>query len=513
MDVLSAMLEPSTYPHPVSPVRHIETHISHIYLTGEFAYKLKKPLQNPFLDYRTLAARKKYCERELALNRRFAPDLYLDVVAVAREGTGWNLDGRGEIVEYAVKMREFPQAALLLTQLKSGHLGSEQVRSLGAELARIHQSAPRLADLGLPFGSPAAVARDSRDNITALRELLPSAKLALVDSLGAQIEQQSANLASALGRRREEGFVRECHGDLHLGNLIWYAGRVQLFDGIEFNESFRWIDVMSDLGFVLMDLEEHGERGLANLLLNVYLEGCGDFDGLRVLGYFKVYRAMVRAKVAALRAAQQPEAERVAAWGEVDNYLACAAAELNARKPRLVLTHGVSGSGKTYQTEPLLEVPGVIRIRSDVERKRMEGLQPGARAASRPGEGLYTASRKGVVYERLAELAEIGLAAGWNVILDATFLEEKNRQDLLGVARRLGVRAQILHFEATESVLRARLEERGRRGGDASDAGWEVLQAQLRACQPLSPDEVGLCTTVSRLTKELSIPAHDVEQA
>ena len=504
MDVLAAMAQPSTYPHPVGPIRHLETHISHVYLTGDFAYKLKKPLQNPFLDYRTLEARKRYCNQELDLNRRFAPDLYLEVVAIARDRAGWNLEGRGEVCEYAVRMREFSQDALLLTQLRAGLLSEKQMRSLGAELARIHQAAPRLGELASPFGTAAQVAQDSLDNVTALQHLVPAGMRELVETLAGRIDRQGQCLKQVIADRRAAGLVRECHGDLHLGNLIWHAGRVQLFDGIEFNEAFRWIDVMSDLAFVLMDLEEHQQAGLANLLLNVYLEESGDFDGLRVLTFYKVYRAMVRAKVAALRAGQQVAGEQQRCWEEVGTYLDYAKSALELRCPSLVMTHGVSGSGKTYQTEPLLHQPGVIRIRSDVERKRMEELNGAARVACKPGEGLYSAANKNAVYEHLRQLAEVVLRAGWTVVLDATFLLAENRLPFFQLATQLHVPIKILHFEAAEKVLRARLQERGQRGDDASDAGWDVLQAQLRAYQPLSTSELAVCTTVERLQHELA---------
>jgi predicted kinase len=253
-----------------------------------------------------------------------------------------------------------------------------------------------------------------------------------------------------------------------------------------------------------MDLEEHQQAGLANLLLNVYLEESGDFDGLRVLTFYKVYRAMVRAKVAALRAGQQVAGEQQRCWEEVGTYLDYAKSALELRCPSLVMTHGVSGSGKTYQTEPLLHQPGVIRIRSDVERKRMEELNGAARVACKPGEGLYSAANKNAVYEHLRQLAEVVLRAGWTVVLDATFLLAENRLPFFQLATQLHVPIKILHFEAAEKVLRARLQERGQRGDDASDAGWDVLQAQLRAYQPLSTSELAVCTTVERLQRELA---------
>jgi aminoglycoside phosphotransferase family enzyme/predicted kinase len=480
MDFLKAMQNPATYPHVVSGIRHIETHISHVFLTGDWVYKLKKPLRNAFLDYSTLDLRRACCQAELELNRRFAPEIYAGVVALARDGSGWNLEGRGETVEYAVKMREFPL---------------EMVRSLGEELAKIHSAAPRLADLRLPFGSFESVAQLARDNFRELEGLLNSSSHATLQALAEQSERQLDSLRSEIEQRRRVGFVRDCHGDLHLGNLIWWHSRVQLFDGIEFNDALRWIDVMNDLGFVLMDLEEHRQAGLANQLLNGYLSHTGDYRGLRLLRFFKVYRAMVRAKVAAMRASQQSASESEESAKAVADYLAYAVKEFRERKPILLITHGVSGSGKTYQSEPLLRFPGLIRLRSDVERSRV----PDAVQSTAGGkEERYSAARKQGVYLYLAEQAELLLQAGWSVLVDATFLQQSNRELFRNLAERIDVPYRILHFEASREVLEQRVAERARSGKDASEAGVEVLQAQLREYVELSELEQAACLNVQQ---------------
>jgi len=450
MDYLEAMQNPGTYPHAVQGIRHIETHISHLFLTGEWVYKLKKPLRNAFLDYSTLDLRRACCEAELKLNRRFAPEIYEGVVAVARDHFGWNLEGRGETVEYAVKMKEFSQDALLLSVLKRGELTSEIVRSLAEEMASIHAAAPRLTDLQLPFGGFDSVAQLARDNFRELEGLLKSNSRETLQSLAEQSEVQLSALRTEIESRRQTGFVRECHGDLHLGNLIWWQGRVRLFDGIEFNDSLRWIDVMNDLGFALMDLEEHRQTGLANQVLNVYLTQTGDFRGLKLLRFFKVYRAMVRAKVTAMRAAQQSPTESSDSLQTVTEYLAYAAHELKARKPLLLITHGLSGSGKTYQSEPLLRCPGLIRLRSDVERNRIPAAET---VVVTEKEKRYSAARKQGVYLYLAEQAEMLLRAGWSVLIDATFLQQRNRELFEDLAGGLGVPYGILHFEASREVL------------------------------------------------------------
>lgn len=495
MDYLEAMQNPATYPHTVTRIRHIETHISHVFLTGDWVYKLKKPLRNAFLDYSTLDLRRACCQAELELNRRFAPEIYSGVVALARDASGWNLEGRGEIVEYAVLMREFSQDALLLSLLKRGDLTVEIVRSLGAELAKIHTAAPCLADLRLPFGSYESVAQLARDNFRELKGLLNSNSQSTLQALAEQTELQLISLQSEIEHRRRVGFVRDCHGDLHLGNLIWWNGRVQLFDGIEFNDALRWIDVMNDLGFVLMDLEEHRQAGLANQLLNVYLSRTGDYRGLRLLRFFKGYRAMVRAKVAAMRAAQQSASESEESAKAVADYLAYAVEEFKERKPILLITHGVSGSGKTYQSEPLMRFPGLIRLRSDVERNRV----PDAVLSNAGGrEERYSAARKQGVYLYLAEQAELLLQAGWSVLVDATFLQQSNRELFRNLAERIDVPYRILHFEASREVLEQRVAERARSGKDASEAGIEVLHAQLREYVELSDVERAACLNLQQ---------------
>lgn len=495
MDYLEAMRNPETYPHAVRAVRHIETHISHLFLTGEWVYKLKKPLRNAFLDYSTLDLRRSCCEAELKLNRRFAPEIYEGVVALARDPSGWNLEGRGETVEYAVKMKEFSQDALLIAMLKRGELTSEIVSSLGEELATIHATAPRLTNLELPYGGFDSVAQLARDNFRELEGLLSSNSRQALQSLAEQSELQLSTLRTEIEKRRQAGFVRECHGDLHLGNLIWWQGRVQLFDGIEFNDSLRWIDVMNDLAFVLMDLEEHRQAELANQLLNVYLTTTGDFGGLKLLRFFKVYRAMVRAKVTAMRAAQQSAAESSESLQAVAEYLAYAASELKARKPSLLITHGVSGSGKTYQSERLLRIPGLIRLRSDVERNRIPVSEP---VTGTGKEERYSAERKQGVYLFLAEEAESLLNAGWSVLVDATFLQQSNRERFQQLAGRLGVPFRILHFEARREVLEQRVAERARSGKDASEAGLDVLHAQLKEYVELSSGERAACLNIEQ---------------
>jgi len=299
--LFAALLDPACYPHPVAGVRVLETHISWVLLTGEYAYKIKKPVGLGFLDFSSLELRRHYCEEELRLNRRLAPELYLDVVEIRGTPGAPRIGGEGPLLEYAVRMREFPQAALASRALASGAFGAAEVDALAALVARFHEGALRAPE-SERFGSPDVVLADALQNF---EQLLPLVKSAPDDralrELRLWTKREFAARGEALAARRKQGFVRECHGDLHLRNIVLLDGRPVPFDCIEFNAELRWIDVMSEVAFLAMDLEDRGRRDLAWRFLGRYLEATGDYAGLAVLPFYLVYRALVRAKVHLLR--------------------------------------------------------------------------------------------------------------------------------------------------------------------------------------------------------------------
>ena len=300
----------------------IETHISYVLLTGQFAYKIKKAVELGFLDFRTLAARRFYCDEELRLNRRFAPELYLDVVAITGSVEAPVFGGTGPAIEYAVKMREFAQDGLASQVLGRGELSAPHIDTLAAKVAAFHHAAC-VANVSGPFGVPASVLRTALQNFAQIRSLLNTqAEVSELAALAAWTEREHAACIAAMARRRGEGFVRECHGDLHLGNIAFVEGELTIFDGIEFNEEMRWIDVMSEIAFTAMDLRDRGRPDLAHRFLNAYLEITGDYDGLSVLRFYIVYRAMVRAKISRLRADQLGASDaQAAALAEYRGYL------------------------------------------------------------------------------------------------------------------------------------------------------------------------------------------------
>lgn len=483
---------PQAFPHPAADVPCIETHISWVLLAGDCAYKFKKPLKLDFLDYSTLALRRAACEEELRINRRAAPGLYLGVVPVRGTAAAPRLGGDGPVLDWAVQMRRFDQAALLSWLIEQGRLLPEHIDRLARQLARFHGAADRAPAQG-GFGTPGAVRAVVRQVVEPLREPVaqlgdPALAIAL-DTVARWTEAQGQALAAAFAQRLAQGQVRECHGDLHLGNLVLIDGEPQLFDAIEFNPGFRWIDCMSDLAFLLMDLQARGRADLAWRLLNAWLEQTGDYAGLRLLPYYLVYRALVRARVAALRLAQLDGAARSAAQQELAHYLRLAAQFMCERERRLWLTCGVSGSGKSSQSQALLEARGLVRLRADVERKRLFGLPPEASSAGL-AQDIYTAEATARTYERLALLARELLVSGLPVLVDATFLSRARRAAFRALARELDVPCLILVFEAPETVLYERVRRRALAGGDASEAGEAVLRSQLAHREPLGQEEL-----------------------
>ncbi len=468
---IQALLEPAAYPHPVDGVRLIETHISWVLIAGAYAYKIKKPLNLGFLDFGTPERRRFCCQEEIRLNRRLAPDIYLDVLPIVGPASAPRLGGDGPILDWAVRMRAFPADATLD---REAEVTREQIDAIADRVARFHREvAP--APSGSPYGNPELVLRPVTENFAQIRRLEPSPEvLSRLDRLEAWSKAEGARLAGHFDTRKAQGFVRECHGDLHLGNIAWVEGQPLIFDCIEFNPALRFIDVVSEVAFLCMDLFSRGLDGLAWRFLNLYLEQSGDPAGLAAFRFYLVYRAMVRAKVDFIRAGQHDHTARA----EALRYLALAERLGRPGRPVLLLMHGVSGSGKTTLSQQVLEGLGAIRLRSDVERKRLFGLGPLDDSRRIPG-GIYTEEAGRRTFGLLAERSRLLLALGHTVIVDATFLKRAHRAPFIEIARRLAVPWRILSLQAGEDLLRTRVAERDERRDDASEATLAVLEEQL----------------------------------
>jgi len=491
-----ALADSRCYPHLVSCVTVIETHISWVLLTGDYAYKIKKPVNLGFLDFTTLASRRHYCEEELRLNRRLAPELYLEVVAIAGTPQRPLIGGPGPAIEYAVKMKEFPQSALLGNALASGELDCNTVEKLARKIAEFHaELVPQ--DAAQSGDTRASVLAPACDNFEQMLPLLHTqAHINLLGAIRNWTQLEYDTHMAHFERRYAEGRVRECHGDLHAGNIALIDGAAIPFDCIEFNPALRWMDVMSEAAFLIMDLEAHGRRDLAFAFLNAYLETSGDYAGVRLLPFYFVYRSVVRAKINLIRAVQTTStpAESRQALTDYHRYITLADAYVRGSRSAIIITHGFSGSGKTTLTRPLLGALGAVRVRSDIERKRHHGLNALAWTGAAVGESAYTDENTARTYEQLLEHARVIASAGFPVIVDATFLRRAQRTPFQALAAELAVPFAIVDVIASPAELRARVTARAARGDDASEATLPVLQAQLKYCEALTDDELHFAT-------------------
>lgn len=485
---LKDVLEESARSDPgTASVEVIETHISWVLLTPTHAYKIKKPVDLGFLDFTSLSKRRAACEDELRLNKRLAPDLYLDVLPITGTPEAPILGGDGPPIEYAVRMRAFAQGALLSQLIKEGDLRKETIDALASTLARFHRFIP-VASPQSGRGDPVDILEAALENLVALRKGLGDSTQ--LQGLERWTRAEYDQRRPALLERRQTGAIRECHGDLHLGNIALTGGEITIFDCIEFNESMRWIDVISEAAFTVMDLADRGRPDLAYRFLNAYLEDTGDYAGLQVLGFYLVYRALVRAKIAALRTVQlAPGPGHDASRADAAHHIRLAERLAYDRRPAIVLMHGLSGSGKTTCSQSVLEGIGAIRLRSDVERKRMAGLARHARSGSDLVGGLYSPDASEKVYAFLLEMTGHGLDAGWTVIVDAAFLRAEQRIPFESFARTAGHPLLILDCSARIETLRMRIAQRQNAGADASEATLAVLQEQLATSEALSLEE------------------------
>ncbi len=497
--VVQTMREPLFYDHPVTEVELIETHISWVFLAGDFAYKVKKPLNFGFLDFSTLAKRHHYCQEELRLNQRFSEQVYLTLTEI-----GGSLDApainKKPALEYAVKMRRFPQNRQLDRMLAAHQLHDRHIIAFATRIAELHQLASP-AEAGTSYGSPGAVITPVLENFKQIRTFMKGSN---VEVQLAKLEQWTRNsyeaLKPVLQQRKADGFIRECHGDVHLANMAWVDDQPLLFDCIEFNENLRWIDVVNDIAFLVMDLDDREQTTLGWSFLNRYLQETGDYQGITLLNFYKTYRAMVRAKVICLRLAQGHlnEMQRSREETLFKSYLDLAEQYALSHATPLIITHGLSGSGKTTFSSQLARVHGGIHLRSDVERKRLHGLAATADSESPIGDGIYSAKAFTGTYLRLRDLADVVLRAVSPAIIDATFIRKHQRELFSRLAEELQVPLVILDFPLTEEGLRRRIEQRARGArDDASEATVEVLEDQLKHEEPLTTIEQQLAIRVS----------------
>lgn len=488
--LIDALLDRSRYRHPVTRIELAETHANWVVLAGDYAYKIKKPVDLGFLDFSTLEKRRFFCEEELRLNRRLAPELYMRVIPIAGTVDEPCLDGDGEPIEYAVLMKRFDPENGVDRLLESGDIAVENWDAFARNLAGFHREAPAASpDSG--FGSPQTVRQNVIDNFEPIASRIGREDRKLLRRIEQWSRERFETLRPYLESRRRNQHIRECHGDLHCANLVLWEGRILAFDCLEFSESLRWIDTANEIAFLLMDLRYRGHPELAARWRSLYFEWTGDYDAVCLLDFYESYRALVRCKVALLAAEQAvddpPHAD--SEHRKARRYLQVASDCMRQQRPAIIITHGLAGSGKSTLGLGLLQVLPALRLRSDIERKRLFGLDPLAESGSRLDAGIYHPEATERTYRRLAELAGMLLDAGQTVVVDATFLDRTMRNLFHDTARKRDLPFVIMHADAPRHELERRIRNRRRDGRDPSEADIRVLEGQIESADELGADE------------------------
>ncbi|HEY9852235.1 MAG TPA: AAA family ATPase [Leptolyngbyaceae cyanobacterium] len=489
---IQQMMKPDFYPHPVQePIQLIQTHVSYVLLTGDYAYKLKKAVNFGFLNFSTLELRQHFCNEEFRMNKRGAPEIYLEVLPITQTADKFQLGGAGEPVEYTLKMRQFPQDSLLLKLFERGELTEEIMEDLGRVVADFHAKAP-INDYIRSFGEVEQIRQAIDENYQQTEKYIGKAQTQeQFDETKQFTDTFFADRKELFDSRIKNNWIRECHGDLHLRNICLWNGKLMLFDCIEFNEPFRFVDVMFDIAYAVMELEGWQNPELSNAYLNTYVEQTGDWEGLQVLPLYLSRQSYVRAKVTSFLLDDPgiPAAEKEKALETATHYYKLAWQYTKPRQGKLIMMSGVSGSGKSTVAKKLAREIGAIHIRSDAARKHLAGIP----LHEKGGQNLYSAEMTQKTYGRLLELGITLASAGYPVILDAKYDRVALRKEVINAAEKHHLPLEILYCTAPEEVLRDRLSSRT---GDVSDATAELLSSQLASAEPFTEEEQPFVKTI-----------------
>lgn len=491
--LITALSDPASYRGTVDAVEVRQTHISVVFLAGQFAYKVKKPVALGFLDFSTLERRRQSCEREVTLNRRLAPTVYRGVVAVTAAGGGLQMGGTGDAVEWAVKMERLPDSAALGERIRRGKAGRVEIEGVARRIAAFHQQAEAGSAIAA-CGRFDVVAGNARENLAqAMAHVGTTVSRGVFERLGHVTESTLAAMRPLIDRRAARGVPRDGHGDLRIDHVYLFPGRQEpsdmvVIDCIEFHERYRWADPVADIAFLVMDLAGHGQPELGQALADAYFSAACDLEGATLLPFYVSYRAAVRAKVRGIESLDPEIADlvRIAARDRARRHWlqALSVLEEPGRRPFLLLVGGLPGTGKSTLARRLAERSGFTVVRSDEVRKQLAGLANDSPAPAAYGEGLYSPEWSDRTYAECARQAASHLFEGRRVLVDASFGREAHRRVFLELACRWGVPTVLLRCRAEPSVVLARLAARRQ---DASDADWPIyLKAAARWEAPVS---------------------------
>jgi len=476
-ELVQALLSPKAYPEKPPQIEMVQTQMSFVFLTDSFVYKVKKPVNLGYLDYTTLEKRKFYCQREVELNRRLCPDAYLGVVPITRHENSIAIGGQGEAMEYAVRMRRLPRAKMMDALLKQDKVSTEMIAGVAERLAQFHRRA-ETSDAISQFGGLDTITQNTEENFTQTEKYI-----------GQTISQQKyqrikdytdsfiAQNASLFRKRVKEGRVRDCHGDLHAAHICFSDG-ICIYDCIEFNDRFRYSDVASEVAFLAMDLDHYGRADLARSFVKTYVAESRDNKLLRLLDFYKCYRAYVRGKVACFQLDDPYIKEKEPVRETAQSYFDLAHAYLRP-KPALFITIGLVGSGKTVLAQALTRQLGLVAIHSDVTRKQLAAIPLTEHRFEEFDHGIYSADFSRLTYDTMLSEARTILTEGDSVILDASFIKSEHRQKAKKLAEEVKADFFIIECTLAEEIVRQRLTERLQQG-TVSDGRWEIFEEQKR---------------------------------
>ncbi|MDA1258570.1 MAG: AAA family ATPase [Chloroflexi bacterium] len=493
--LIASLTSPDGYAHEVErPIRHIETHISDLFLTGRYVYKVKKPVDLGFVDYSTLELRRRFTELELELNRRISPDVYLGIEPITlRPGGGFRVGGDGEVVEYALKMRQLPLERSFGALLRTGVIGPEETREVARLVARFHGDADVVGPTS-PLGGVDTLHSVTGDNLSVIARFTGvSCSSDDLDDISAYTSAFLHVNRDLIDSRKERGFVRDCHGDLHAGNLFLDDDGIHVIDRIEFNDRFRFIDVASDLAFLAMDLAHAGKPELADVLVDTYVSETRDEELRRLIDFYVLHRACVRCKVTSLlldEAEEPAVSRRTEVIAEASSYGRLAAKVVARQRPQAVyLMAGLMGSGKSTLADELSRRWGMERFSSDVVRKTLAGLDPERVSDESVRNDLYARDMSDRTYSEMIRLGAEAIDRGGSVVLDAAFILKRHRSQTVAMARDRGVPVYIVEARVPESVALTRLQDRYASGESSSDGRPELLAWHRSESEPIDAVE------------------------
>lgn len=493
MDVLiKALQNKDIFNHVVTDFKVIQTHLSWVILTGQYAYKIKKPLNLGFQDFTTLEKRKHYCEMEVQLNKRLADDIYLEVLPISGAIEQPNFNQDGPAIEYAIKMKEFSQANMLDQLAKEQTLSASMIQQIAEQLAEFHQKA-EVADAKMPYGTYQDVMDPIIDNFNALKQM-PFTKdfTETLNRLENWAKDKGNELKNIITQRHKAGRTKACHGDVHLGNMVLIDNKPVIFDCIEFNDNFRFTDVMNDVGFFYMDLYHKNFEQYAQIFINHYLEQSGDYEGALLNHFYASYRAMVRAKVTGFMMTQTDEhsPEYQQRFQELKGFIKLADFLTQKQSPSVTITFGLSGSGKSVHTQERMQEHNTIRLRSDIIRKQLFDIPLYQKTPASKLQTVYAQTATEKVYQTMVNLCEKYLEAGFQVLIDAACLQKWQRQLFQQCAEQHAAPFKILSFDVDINTLKSRLKKRSGHPQEISDATEEVLEMQSQSKEDLTKEEM-----------------------